>query len=90
MFVNFKIFYLFKTIHKKILGKKRKKFNHTISELAATLETKKPFHGRQSRSPGEGSGPGAAQHWPPGPVCAPPVVTVTRVPGQGCPASTLL
>lgn len=44
VFVNFTIFYLFKTIRKKILGKKRKKFNHAISEFAVTLETKKPFH----------------------------------------------
>lgn len=37
VFMNFKIFYMFKTIHKEILGKEN--VNHSMSELAATWET---------------------------------------------------
>lgn len=39
VFMNFKISYTFKTIHKEILGKEHA--SHSLSELAATLET---FH----------------------------------------------
>lgn len=39
VFMNFKIFHTFKTVHKETLGKEN--VNHSTSELAATLET---FH----------------------------------------------
>lgn len=90
MFVNLKIFYLFKMIHKKILGKK--KFNHAISELAATLEIKKLFISPATKLEPSRGGECLGRHSTglQAPWDALPAVALTRALGQGCPASTLL
>lgn len=86
MFMNFKIFYMFKTIHKEILGKEK---YQPFNVRARSYFGNPSFHSRQHWIPEEGSGRDVAQPWPPDPMGGPLAVTFTRVLGQGCPASTL-